>query len=157
MPLYLSIPGLVARHGTDFVLRSIVGDGDGRALDDEARASVLRAIGDAEARVNAHLRSRVTLPLAGVSDIEDPEGNANVPDVLRSLVADIAIYRLSAEADQLTTEKRKRYDDAIRFLESYAADKVTLGIEGAATATQQSVRLTTNERVLSRSETDGLL
>lgn len=153
MPQYLSIDGLRARHGSDFLLNTIVGE---EPYPDEDVAAVNRAITDAEARVDSYLGVRNKLPLAGVSDIADPESNADVPEILRGLVADIAIYRLSVEHDQLTKEKRRRFDDACKWLEQYAKSEVSLGIE-APPESSIGVKLSTQPRVLSRCETDGLL
>lgn len=155
MPQYLSIAGLRLRHGTEFLAFGIVGD-DPVPPDDIDVAAVGRAIADAEAEVDGYLGNRNELPLPNVEDIDDPESNPNVPEVLRRLVADIAIYRMSREHDRLTKEKRLRYEDAIKWLQQYAESKVSLGIEDAVPSSG-GVYISTAVRRLSRADTDGLL
>lgn len=152
MPKYLSIEGLRARHGTAFLVHGITGDEEQDVDKDAAE----RAIADAEAKVESYIGTRNKLPLPGVEDRPDPEANTSVPEILRSLVADIAIYRMAAQHDQLTKEKRQRYEDACKWLEQYADSKVSLGIEDPIPAAG-GVHLSTNPRRLSRAETDGLL
>jgi phage gp36-like protein len=155
MPQYLSIAGLRARHGTRFLSKGIVSDVNAPDLDKVAAA---RAIADAEAMVDSYIGTRNKLPLPGVADLEDPESNPAVPNVLRMLVADLTIYRMAVEADVMTEEKRKRYDAACKWLEQYAASKVSLGIEDAASVPSAiGIHRSGPARVLSRCDTDGLL
>lgn len=152
MPRYVSIEYLRKVHGADFLVHGTTGD----EIDDVDVESATRAIADAEAKVDSYIGVRNTLPLPGVEEREDPENNANVPEILRSLSADIALYRAAATHDQLTDEKRKRYDDAISWLEQYAQNEVSLGIE-VPPPSSGGVTLVTAERVMTRAQTGGLL
>lgn len=155
MPQYLSITGLRARHGTRFLSKGVLGDATPPDID---KSAVARAIADAESMVDSYLGTRNLLPLPGVSDVADPESNTAVPNVLRMLTADITLYRLAAEADVMTDEKRKRYEAACKWLEQYAASKVSLGIEDAASVPSAiGIQRSGPDRVLSRADTDGLL
>lgn len=152
MPRYLSIEGLRARHGTDYLVRGITGD----EVSDVDEDSASRAITDAEAEVDSYIGVRVALPIPGVVETADPESNTAVPEILRKLTADIALYRMAAQHDQLTEEKRKRYEDAVKWLERYAASKVSLGIEQSV-PTSGGVYLSTSPRRFRRSQTGGLM
>lgn len=77
-------------------------------------AVVARALGDADAEIDAYLAARYQLPLA------------STPPVLVRMACDIALYRL---CDVPPEEARKRYEDAVRDLKR-AADGV-LVIDGA--------------------------
>lgn len=155
MPQYLSIAGLRARHGTRFLSKGIIGDASPPDIDQSAAA---RAIADAESMVDSYIGTRNRLPLPGVTERPDPEANDAVPNVLRMLVADLTVYRLAVEADVMTEEKRKRYDAACKWLEQYAASKVSLGIEDAASVPSAiGIHRSGPARVLSRCDTDGLL
>jgi phage gp36-like protein len=70
------------------------------------------ALADADARIDAYLQGRYTLPLA------------DAPAILVQLASDIARYLL--QDDRATDEVRRRYGDAIRYLEQVAAGKVSL-------------------------------
>lgn len=57
---------------------------------------------------------------------------APVPNIVREMVVDIALYRMSTEAT-LTDEKRQRYEDAIAFLKDVAKGLASLpGVPVAA-------------------------
>ena len=47
---------------------------------------------------------------------------------LTRLAVDIAVYRLAAEADTGTDERRKRYQDAVALLERIASGEASLGL-----------------------------
>lgn len=109
--MYAHQADMVTRYGEAAVLLVADRDGDG-----ELDAEVLeRALADAAAEIDAYVSRRHELPLP------------SKPRVLVGLAVDIAMYRLSAEADSLTDEKRQRYEDAIRLLSRIASGEVLLG------------------------------
>ena len=73
------------------------------AIDDQV---LNRALADADARINAFLAPRYTLPI-------DP-----VPGVLEQTACDIARYYLYE--DRVTDQVKRRYDDAMAFLKNVA-------------------------------------
>lgn len=154
MPFYLSIAGLLLRHGSEFLAAGQTADEDGSGDFDNVAA--LRAISDAEAMVNSALGARNDLPLPDVTDRDDPEANPAVPDVLRGIVADIAVYRMAAEHDGLTVEKRKRYEDAMSWLGRYSDGKASLGVEVEPGASG-GVYMTSAPRLFGRDRTRGLM
>jgi len=79
-------------------------------------AVIARAIADADAEIDSYC-SRYPLPF-------DP-----VPDIIRKISVDIALYNLySRRQNSVTEERTKRYDNAIRFLRDAARGLVSLGI-----------------------------
>lgn len=74
-----------------------------------------KAIAYAEAEVNSYLQRQYTLPLA------------SIPFVLTNKVADIARYQL--DSIQPRDDVRKRYEDAVKWLQLLALGKVDLGLD----------------------------
>lgn len=100
------------RYGTDALL--VVADrDDDQVVDADV---VTEALEDASAEIDSYVGVKYPLPLA------------TVPRVLSQLCVDIAFYKLSADADMATEERRQRYDDAIGLLKRFAKGEVTLGL-----------------------------
>jgi phage gp36-like protein len=76
-----------------------------------------RAMATAESEANSYLGANYTLPLP------------TVPDVLKSMVGDIARYRLYDERP--TEEVQKRYDRAVSWLRDVSKGVVSLGIQAS--------------------------
>lgn len=153
MSFYVSQQGLIDRYGDDMIARLSDRDGDQNNDVD----TVARAIRDAEGEINSYLGKQYDLPLPGVVDVVEPEINSSVPDVLRRVAADISIYRLAPTPDLLTREQRKRYEDAIKWLEKIAEGKASLGIEEPAPTQGGGLQITSNPRIFTRDSTDGLV
>ena len=155
MPFYVSAQGIVDRYGESSVVLSSDRNRD-QDLDSTALA---RAIVDAEGEIDSYLATVYTLPLTGVTDIAEPEANTSVPNVLRRIAADVAVYRVAADyGGALTDEKRRRYEDAIAWLKLVAAGTVLLG--GTVTPTLTAgfgVSVESNERIFTRTTSRGLL
>jgi phage gp36-like protein len=82
-------------------------------------AKLTTACQDATAEIDSYLGRRYTLPLP------------TVPAVLERVCCDIAIYRLFALLPRESVDDaRKRYEDAIKWLEDVAAGEVDLGLTG---------------------------
>ncbi len=75
---------------------------------------IARALEDASAEIDAYLGRRYALPLS------------SVPAVIARIACDIARYRLWD--DQAPDEVRRRYEDALRFLERVARGEVEIGV-----------------------------
>lgn len=80
-----------------------------------AEEMVLRAIRDADEEINGYLGARAAVPLFPV------------PDSLRRLSVDIAVYNLYARRETVPEHRAERYRAAVRFLEQAAAGKISLG------------------------------
>ncbi len=154
MPQYISKQVIIDRYGEDFLSR-MADRNDDQDLDEDP---VDRAIRDAESEADSYIGVVHSLPLPGVIERDDPENNSSVPYVLRRVCVDIAVYRLASEHDELTKERRKRYDDAIAWLTKVSESKVSLGIPTDVAETMEAgVRRYGPERVMKREDTDGLV
>ncbi|MDO8282693.1 MAG: DUF1320 domain-containing protein [Thermodesulfovibrionia bacterium] len=90
---------------------------DDNSADEIDPVKVLDAIASAEGEINGYLRSRYTLPLL------------SIPDLIRKLSVDIAIYYLYArKVEEIPDTRRTMYKDAINTLQSIAAGRVVLDI-----------------------------
>lgn len=116
-------------------------DGAGEVDDDK----VTRAISDADATIDAYCQGRYEVPL-------DP-----VPDKIRQISVDIAIYNLFSRRDDTAPERRiERHKEAIRFLERMADGKITLGSATPAQVnTSHSVNISANDRIFDRDKMSG--
>lgn len=103
---YTSKAQIIDRWGTDEVVRSADRDPEDGVVDD---AAVTAACADASSLIDSYLER------GGHKTPVDP-----VPDVLVKYASDIAVYNLSQGTAPYTEEKRKRYEDAIAWLESVA-------------------------------------
>jgi len=128
---YIGLAGLIAISDRD----------DSGEVDAD---SVTAALADASSTVDSYISK--WLPLA------------DVPLVLRRHTMAIAVYSLANNGE--TEDQRKRYEDAIRWLEKVAAGTVSLGIPPAVedpSATIGVVTYHTATRVMSRSTLRGVL
>ncbi|OQR35911.1 hypothetical protein BWR15_06175 [Pseudomonas sp. T] len=109
---YATRTNMVERWGMDALLVVADRDQDG-VLDDDV---VDQALLDASAEIDTYVGAKNRLPLP------------SVPEVLVRLCSDIALYRLSADGNSSTEEKRKRYEDAVSLLRRIASGEVSLGL-----------------------------
>lgn len=151
MPFYIHRESVIARYGAEFAAEN-AGLGEGG---DQDFTSTDEAIKDAEAEVNSYVAICFELPLPGVSDVPDPRTNPYVPQELRRPTVDIAVYRLASEHDRLTKERRRRYEDAIAWLEKLAAKKVTLTV--GVVPSQGGVTREGPDRIFTRDKIDNLV
>lgn len=108
---YASLQTLIDAYGEDEVVRSADRDNDGVA----DVGVVDRGLADADGEIDSYIGVKYKLPL----DV--------VPGVLVTHAGVIALYRMSENTGVLTDEKRKRYEDTIRWLRDVSAGKATLG------------------------------
>lgn len=110
--VYATQQDIENRYGTDALL--VIADRDDDQVIDADVVSA--ALEDASAEIDSYVGAKYTLPLP------------TVPRVLSQLCVDIAFYKLSADVDMATEERRKRYDDAIDLLKRFSRGEVTLGL-----------------------------
>ncbi len=104
-------------------------------------AVVTRAIADADAEIDGYCGTCNEVPFSPV------------PDLIRSHSVTIAIYNLYARRDLgLSETRRKRYDDAVRFLRDVSNGVVTLGSDAPDVSGDSGPEATTrvSDRVFSR-------
>ncbi len=93
------------------------------------------ALADATAEMDGYLGRRYSLPL--------DSGGASIPPVLQRLCCDIAIYRLMALLPkEAVADARRRYDDALAWLEDLAGGRIQLAdLAGRELTAGPSVRI----------------
>lgn len=106
---YATQADIIALYGADAL---VVADRNGDGAIEHA--SVARSLASAKGEIDTYLAARYSLPLT------------EVPEYLKQLCVDVAIYRLALPADVLTEEIRRRYDDAIAALKRIAKGEAAL-------------------------------
>jgi len=139
---YATLQTLTDQVGIDEVTRSSDRDGSG-AIDPGV---VERALEDASSEIDSYVGSVYKLPL-------NP-----VPGIVVTYCGIIALYRMSLETGSYTEEKRKRYEDAIRWLRDVA--KGVASLDGEVEAVPKSsggIRYFSESREFSRTKLGGIL
>ena len=107
-------------------------------------AALAQPLVDASNEIDAYLAARYPLPLD------------ETPGVLVRIAADIAIYRLSSEADSLTEERRTRYEDAVKLLKAISRGEASLGLpDPDPSPSTEGASITQSDRVFSRESLRG--
>lgn len=106
---------------------------------------VTRAIADADSTIDSYCQDRYSIPLSPV------------PDKIRQISVDIAIYNLfSRRGDTAPDIRIERHKEAIKFLEQVNAGKIKLGAATPAPVnTGNSVNIESNTRVFTRDNMRG--
>lgn len=140
---YATSANLTTHYGATEVLLAFDRDGDGTA----DPGVIAEAITNASQEIDTYLGARYTLPLA------------TVPAILVSVCCEIAMYRASSNCGSVTDEKRKRYEDAVKWLKDVSKGIATLGVtEDSETAEDYpEVSSVSEERLFSRTKLMGLL
>ncbi len=109
-------------------------------------AKVTQAIAEAEAEVNGYVATKHSVPLA-----------APIPDLVKQLSVDIAIYRLYHRRQRVPDDVRKSYEDAVAKLKDIAKGVLTLGIDPppAESSKATSGEVFGPERVFDRDKLGG--
>ena len=133
----------IKRQLPEAVVMSLTDDSVTGSVDEGV---VAEAIADADAEINAWMGGRYQVPFSPV------------PDVIRKISIDIAVYNLESRRDGDPPEVRKdRYRNAVKLLESIARGIVTIGAEeSAAPAGPADLPLfTTPDPVFTRETLEG--
>jgi len=88
---------------------------------------VAEAIAKADGEIDAYLGVRYSLPLAGI------------PDQVRSLSVDMALYHLYSRRSVAPPVRRQKYEAAVAFLKQVAAGQAVLGSAGEPSAENPQV------------------
>lgn len=139
---YATLQTLTDQVGVDELTRSSDRDGNG-AIDPGV---VERALEDASSEIDSYVGSVYKLPL-------NP-----VPGIVITYTGIIALYRMSLETGSYTEEKRKRYEDAIRWLRDVAKGVASLdGEVEAAPKSSGGIRVFSQSREYGRDKLGGIL
>lgn len=137
---YSTLQTIIDQFGAKEVLRASDRDKDGVA----DVGVVDRAIADADAEIDSYLGTKYPVPL-------NP-----VPGIVVTASATIAMYRMSYDSGTLTEEKRRRYEDLIRWLRDVAAGKAVLD-GGVGEKSSGGVRYFSEPREYTRTKLGGIL
>jgi len=106
--------------------------------------TVKRAIADADAEIDAYCGVRYDVPLSPV------------PAMIRKVSVDIAIFNLTSRRERVSDDRKKRYDNAIKFLQSVAAGQIWLGtLDAESPSEHQTPAFSGNTRVFTKSGMEG--
>jgi phage gp36-like protein len=133
--MYVDKAQMIERFGETELIQLTDRDGSAGAI---VAAVLERAIGDAQAEIDAYLRT------AGYVVPLDP-----VPELVSRIAADLARYYLYDK--QATDEVAKRYEHQVKLLQRIADGDVSLG--AGAGGSPGAAQTTSIERVFTR---DGL-
>lgn len=139
---YASLQTLIDQYG--IVAVTLAADRDGDGVVDVG--VIDRGLADADGEIDSYIGTKYKLPI-------NP-----APPVLTTYAGAIAFYRISDATGALTEEKRKRYDDALRWLRDVAAGKATL--DGAVPAEEKQaggIRMTAAPREFTTATTRSIL
>ena len=109
---YATVEQVIKRYGDDLLHIIADRDRDGE-IDQEA---VTLALADASGQIDSALAKRYPLPLPIQSR----------PALLTRLCVDIAVYWLAEDGAGATDDKRRRYEDAMKYLERLADGRIDL-------------------------------
>ncbi len=103
------------------------------------------AIAKADSKINGYCGKKYSVPFV------------IVPDVVRDLSVDIAVYNLFSRRGAADGERRDQYQDAIKFLEGVASGKNSLGENDPDGSPAETHRpdISSSDRIFSRSNMDG--
>ncbi len=88
---------------------------DDEGTGEVATARVEQAISDADEEINGYLGARMSVPVSPV------------PESLRRLCVDLAVYNLYSRREKVPEHRIERYRCAVRFLEQVALGRISLG------------------------------
>lgn len=132
---YATIEDIRAAYGNDELLLLADRDRDGEV----DVAVVDKALSAATSLIDSYISLRYPPPFAVV------------PELVRDMCVDIAVYKMAAPGAGLTDEKRTRYEDALSLLKRIADAKANLDIPQPAAAPVvaegDDVLLVTGERI----------
>ncbi len=136
---YATTKDAIDLYGAEYVLGSV------RREAQPNKTALDKALADASSEMDTYLSSNYTVPITPVA-----------PVLVRYCV-DIAVYVASADAGSVTEEKRKRYEDALKWLTLVAKGTVIVPGTDAPSATHSaSAEVCSSPRIFSRRTMDGL-
>ena len=138
---YATVAELQEGWGEDVLLQLTDRDRDGAADPGVAET----ALDDASAEMDGYLGRHYQLPL--------PDEQRRP---LRRIAIDIAVYRLSTDGAAMTKDRRRRYEDALRFLRGVADGRIRLGADGGpdvGAALPQTASIESRSRLWDRAYT----
>lgn len=142
---YATLAEMLSRHNRaeNPELTQITAPAGALAPDD---ARVRQALEEASGQMDLYIGTRHGLPLSGLRATEATD--------LSRMCCDIARYRLWD--DRASEEVRKRYEDAVRFLEQVSAGRIRLGAGTDGTSARAKTSITSQPRRFTRDTMRGI-
>ena len=125
-----SVQGDLLEQISEDKLIQLTDDDDMGAIDTSV---ITRAIADADAEINGYCGTRYDVPFSPA------------PAMIRKLSVDIAIYNLYARRKGVPEDRRKRYDNALRFLRDVSRGLISMGSDAPAMDTDGGPEATTKK------------
>ena len=138
--MYATQQDVIDTYGQEAL--TVAADRDGDGVADPGVAD--KALADASELMDSYLGKRYDLPLP------------TVPEVLKPVCVDIALYRMSQGPATLTDEIKDRYRAALRWLERVADGKVSLGLPDSPPSAGGGVHVESAPRQFTRANLKGL-
>jgi len=105
---------------------------------------VTQSIADADAEIDGWIGKKYEVPLA------------TVPDLVKKLSIDIALYNLFGRSRLVPEDRKDRYQNAITFLKAVSAGKASLGEDDPeGSPVSATIVTTTSTRVFTRDNLEG--
>jgi len=107
--------------------------------------AVNKAIAGADAIINGHISARYNVPLSPV------------PAIITTLAVDIAGYKIGSRRGSAPEDVRKKFEDAVRFLDKVSSGKAFIpgATSAPASASNDAVKITSDTRLFTRSSMGG--
>jgi phage gp36-like protein len=143
--MYATQQDIIDRYSEEQLLLAFDRDGDGEVDENAAGENVAeKALSDASGEIDGYLSGRYSLPLP------------TTPSILTFFCVDIALYKGSVET-AVTEEKRKRYEDAVKFLTFVSLGKVQLfASDPTAPSGGSGAAFSAEERIFTRNKMKDL-
>lgn len=132
---------IIDRYGEEF-LQTVADRDEDFELDDTA---ITKELDDAFGWINTYISARYDLPIV-----------APIPEILVALNVDIAVYRICQTWDNLTDEKRRRFEDAVALLKDIAAGDAGLGLDVPPATVGGGATIQSEDRIFTRTLMRGL-
>ena len=134
---------VIAAGGTARLLQLADHDADSKEDDDLVDSAII----EAESLINSYVRKKREVPLP-----------PPVPDVIRTMTANIAVWVLKSRRDALTEADAMLQEQRVQWLENLARGKVDLGVNPAPAASphnQPSATARPTSKAVSRENLKG--
>lgn len=102
-----------------------------------------RAIAQADAEINAYCGRRYVIPFT------------TVPEIVRKMSIDIAIYHLYARRDVMPEIRGDRYKDAVKQLTDISRGFITLGVDPVPEPSGIRIHIKSSDKIFGRDNMKG--
>ncbi len=114
------------------------------ALTDDTDSNTIKteyvdaAISSASAVINSYIAARYKTDFS------------QTPEIIKKIAVDMSVYFLESRRRAPSEERRKNYEDALRFLKDIAKGSASLDIPKLESVSKQEVSISSNSRIFTR-------